>query len=167
MLTALSSISDQKVNPTDQTMQKIKQVLDYAASHPDSVLKYQASEIVLAGHSDALHLSGKKSHIRAGGYFFMSNNITFSPNNGAVFAISIIIKAAMSLLAESELGALFINCKEAIPSQQALEEMGHKQPSTPMKTDNTTTHGGVTNNISSKRQKSMDMQLHWLRCRST
>ena len=46
MLTALVSIATQKAKPTDQTMQKFKQLLDYAASHPDTVLLYQASDMV-------------------------------------------------------------------------------------------------------------------------
>ena len=53
----------------------------------------------------------------------------------------------MSSSAEAELGSLFINFKEDIPARQALEEMGHKQPPTPMQTDNTTAHGVVTKNI--------------------
>ena len=72
----------------------------------------------------------------------------------------------MSSAAEADLGALFINCREAIPERNKLEEMGHKQPPTPMQMDNTTALGIVTNNIASKRLKSMDMRLHWLRCRA-
>ena len=83
----------------------------------------------------------------------MSNNTTFPPNNGAVFTIAKIIKAVMSSAAEAELGALFINCKGAIPAHHALEEMGHKQPPKPMQTDNTTAYGVVTNNIPRKRLK--------------
>ena len=71
----------------------------------------------------------------------------------------------MSSTAEAELGALFIKCREAIPARHALKAMGHEQPPTPMKTDNTIAHVVVTNNISIKRLKSMDMKLHWLRCR--
>ena len=58
------------------------------------------------------------------------------PNNGAVLTIAKIIKAVMSSAAEAELWELFINCKESIPSRQALGEMGHTQPPTPMQTDN-------------------------------
>ena len=61
--------------------------------------------------------------------------------------------------------ALFINCREAIPERHALKAMGPKQPPTTIQTDNTTAHVVVTNNIASKRLKSMDMKLHWLRCR--
>ena len=117
MLTALGSIEDQQANPTDQTMQKVKQSLDYAASHPDAVLAYQASDMVLAGHSNTSYFSKIKARSRAGGYFFMSNNTTFPPNNCAVFTISKIINTVMSLAVEYEMGALFINCKEAIPAR--------------------------------------------------
>ena len=71
----------------------------------------------------------------------------------------------MSSAVEAELGALFINCREAIPERHALKEIGHEQPPTPMQTDNTTTHGVITNNIASKHLKYMDMKLHWIRCR--
>ena len=97
----------------------------------------------------------------------MSNDSAIPTNNGAVVTITQIIKAVMSSTAEAELGALFINCREAIPACHTLEAMGHKQPPTPMQTDNTTAHEVVTNNIASKRLKSMDMKLHWLRCRIT
>ena len=80
----------------------------------------------------------------------MSNNTTLTPNNGAVFTISKIVKAVMSSAAEAEMVAMFINYKESIPARQALEEMGHKQPPTPMQSDNSTAHGVVTNNIESQ-----------------
>ena len=76
-----------------------------------------------------------------------------------------IIEAVISSAAEAELEALFINCREAIPARHALKAMGHEQPTTPMQTANTTDHGVVTKNIASKCLKSMDMKLHWLRCR--
>ena len=92
-------------------MQKVKQLLYYAATHPDAILKYHASDMVLAGHSDASYLSETKSRSRAGGHFFMSNKTAFPPNNVAVLNIAKIFKAVMSSAAEAELGALFINCR--------------------------------------------------------
>ena len=90
----------------------------------------------------------------------MSNNTVLPTNNGAVLTMAKIIKAVMSSAAEAELGALFINCKEAIPARQSLEEMGNKQPPTPMQKENTTSHDVVTNKIPIKRLKSMEMRLH-------
>ena len=68
----------------------------------------------------------------------MSNNSADPPNNGAILTIAQIIKSVMSSTAEAELGALFINCCKALPVRHKFEEMGHKQPSTPMQTENTT-----------------------------
>ena len=95
----------------------------------------------------------------------MYNNSPIPDFNRAVVTISQIIKAVMSSAAEAELEALFINYREEIPARHALKAMGHEQPPTPMQTDNTNAHGVVTNNIASKRLKSMDMKLNWLRCR--
>ena len=121
--------------------------------------------MVLFAHIDASYLSETKTSIRAGGHFFMSDNASIPSNNGAVVTISQIIKAVMSSAAESDLGSLFIDCRESIPARQALEIMGHRQPPTPIHTDNTTALGLVTNNIAIKQLKSMDMKLHCLHCR--
>ena len=137
------------------------------ATHPDAVITYHASEMVLAGHIDALYLYETKSRSRAGGHLFMSNNTEFPPSNASVLTIYKIIKAVMLSATEAELGAILINRKEAIPAHQYLEEMRNKQPPTPIQTDNTTAHGVVTNNISVRRLNSMDMRHHWLRCRAT
>lgn len=56
----------------------------------------------------------------------MSDNSANPPNNGAVITVAQVIKAVMSTAAEAEVGALFINCREAIPARHTLEEMGHK-----------------------------------------
>ncbi len=76
----------------------------------------------------------------------MSNDEAIPSNNGAVLMMLQIIKAVMSSAAEAEIGALYINCKEAILARHTLEYLGHKQPPTPMQTDNTTALGVVNNN---------------------
>ena len=60
MLPALESLATQQASPTENTMTKVKQFLDYAATHPDAIITYHASDMVLAGHSDASHLSETK-----------------------------------------------------------------------------------------------------------
>jgi hypothetical protein len=79
--------------------------------------------------------------------------------------MSTIIKAVMSSAAEAELGALFLNAKEAVIIRQILTEMGHPQPRTPIQTDNTTAEAVVNNRVQPKRLKAMDMRIHWLKCR--
>ena len=95
----------------------------------------------------------------------MSSDVANPHNNGAVLNIAQLIKAVMSSAAETELGALYINAREAVPMRQLLTEMGHAQPSTPIQTDNSTACGVVNNNIQPRGTKAMDMRFHWLRNR--
>ena len=96
---------------------------------------------------------------------FMAGSEEIPINNGAVLNISQIMKTVMSSAAEAELGALFINAKTAVSMRQTLEEMGHPQHRTPIKTDNSTAHALLTNRILPKALKAMDMRFNWLRCR--
>jgi hypothetical protein len=73
----------------------------------------------------------------------------------------------MSSVAEAELGALYINAKEAVYIRLILERMGHPQMATPIQTDNSTAAGVINNTVQPKRTKTMDMRFHWLRDRET
>ena len=48
-----------------------------------------------------------------------------------------ILKHVVSLVAEAEMGGLFVNGKEGAILQMTLAEMGHHQEATPIQTDNT------------------------------
>ena len=45
--------------------------------------------------------------------------------------------------------------------------MGHKQPATPIQTDNAAAEGVINSKIMPKRTKAMDMRFYWLRDRQT
>ena len=66
----------------------------------------------------------------------------------------------MSSAAEAELGALYINAKEAVYLRQILEEMDHPQLWTPFQLDNMTAKGVINKKIPPKRTKAMDMRFH-------
>jgi hypothetical protein len=161
MPVALGSLATRQANPTENTMAKVTQFLDYAATHPDAIVTYHVSGMVLAGHSNASYLSESNAHSRAGGHFFMSNITTKPPNNGAILTAAQIIKEVMALAAEAKVGALYINCREAVSARHAFEFMGHPRPQTPMQTVNTTVLG-VVNDKFLKKLKPMDMKYHWL-----
>jgi hypothetical protein len=57
MLVALGMIAAEQANPTQKTIEKCKQFLDYAATQEDVVITYRASDMILAIHSDASYLS--------------------------------------------------------------------------------------------------------------
>ncbi len=164
MLPALGSLATQHANPMQNTKKIVHQFLEYATTHLNAIITYLASDMVLAGHSNASYLLETNARSRAGGHFFMSNNDTFPSNNGAILIIWQIIKAVMSSVAEAEIGALYINCREAILAQHILEYLGHKQPPTPMQSDNITALDVVNKDVM-KKLKVMDMKYHWLGCR--
>jgi hypothetical protein len=96
-----------QANPTQNPKhhEEGQAALDYAATHPDAIVSYNASNMVLAAHSDALYLSKSNARSRAGGHFFMSSDTETPHNDGAVMTISQIIKVALSSAAEAEVGA--------------------------------------------------------------
>ncbi len=74
----LSDISSQQAAPTENTMKRINHFLDYMWTHPDAVIRYHASDMILNVHSDASYLSAPKARSRVGGYFFLGS----LPRNG-------------------------------------------------------------------------------------
>ena len=139
--------------------------MDYCATHPDARVRYVASDMILALHSDASHLSEPESKSRAAGHFYLTRNNNKDMNNGAVVTLSKIIKHVMGSASESEVAALFYNCKAAIPLRLALHEMGHQQPKTPTVTDNKSAEGLINKTMTSKASKNYDLRFNWLKCR--
>jgi hypothetical protein len=83
-----SSLAMQQANPTQNSKSLVHQLLDCAATHPDAIIIYWASNMVLAGHSNASYLLETNARRRAGRHFFMSNNNAIPSNNGAILTIS-------------------------------------------------------------------------------
>jgi hypothetical protein len=79
--------------------------------------------------------------------------------------ISKFLKHVMSSAAEAEIGVAFINAKEGAVLRTTLEELGHKQPPTPMETDNNTATGNSNITIEQKRTNIMDMRFYWIKDR--
>ena len=68
----------------------------------------------------------------------------------------------MTSAAEAETAGLFYNCQTAIDIRNMLKALGHTQPATPVKTDNSTAESFVKNLIKQRRSKSWDVRYHWL-----
>eukprot|EP00804_Cyclotella_cryptica_P024374 CCRYP_018573-RC/>CCRYP_018573-RC protein AED:0.15 eAED:0.15 QI:0/0/0/1/0/0/2/0/392 len=113
LLCPISAIASQSANPTTDTMEQTKQLLDYIATQDDAVITYHASDMVLAVHRDASYLSEPKARSRAGGHFFLSSATATLPNNGAILNIAHIIKHVMAS-ATKQLAALYIVAREAV-----------------------------------------------------
>jgi hypothetical protein len=176
MLVALGTLASQQAHGTEATIEAVTQLLNYAATHPDPVVRFKTSEMQLEIASDASYLSETKARSRAGGYFYLSNkrpNPASPPkpgdplpdNNGPIHVHCSIMPMVVSSAAEAEVGGCYYNAKDATVIRTALEEMGHPQPPTPIECDNTTGVGILNDTIRQRRSKAMDMRFYWIKDR--
>jgi hypothetical protein len=138
----LNDIATEQTKATEKTQVATNQLLDYLATHPDATIRYHASDMKLHIHSDASYLSVSNARSRLGGLFFLGN------------------KNVVASAAESEVGACFHNAQSGAPLRVTLTELGHTQPQTPLRTDNSTAFGILNETIKQKRSKAMAMRYH-------
>jgi hypothetical protein len=162
---ALLEIVFQQAALTENTMKHVKQFLAYMWTHPDAIIRYHTSDMILNVHSDTSYISAPRACSCAGGYFFIANiphNGDPIKLNGAIHITCAILKLVATSAAEVELGALFLNVQEAKVLRRILAELGHPQPPTPIHIDNRTTVGIVNNMIKCQRSQAMEMRYFWL-----
>ena len=133
-------------------MQAVTHFLDYAVSNPSAQIIYPKSDMLYKIDSDTAYLVCPDVRSRAGGYHYLGNadNNLF---NGDVMASA----------AKAEVAGLFIKANKVIPIRHTPIKMGHPQPPTPIKADNTTAHGILTGNFRQKGSKLIGMRFWWLR----
>lgn len=85
--------------------------------------------------------------------------------NGSIQVECKTIWPVMGSAAEAETTTAHMNAQQAVPIRTMLIELGHPQPPTPLKTNNSTANGILNSNIKQKRSKAFDMRFHWLRDR--
>jgi hypothetical protein len=61
LLCPISAIASQSSKPTEDTMHHSQQLLDYLATQKDAILTYNASDMILAVHSNASYLRKPKA----------------------------------------------------------------------------------------------------------
>jgi hypothetical protein len=83
--------------------------------------------------------------------------------NGAILVECKTLRHVVASAAEAETGGIFHNVQVAIPIRRILTALGHPQPLTRVKTDNSTANGYVYDNITQKKSKSWDMRYNYLR----
>jgi hypothetical protein len=165
MLHALNELCIAATRGTKQTGMALEHFLNYCASNDSAEIIYRASDMILTIDSDAAYGVAPKSRSRAGGYHYMGNK-DGKLFNGAIFILAKVIKHVMASAAEAEVGGLFLNAQQAVPERTTLAELGHPQPPTPMRTDNTTACGIMNKTVKQKQSKAMDMRFYWLQDRT-
>jgi hypothetical protein len=127
MLFALSTLASTQAKGTAVTADAMNQLLDYCATHPNAEVCYHLSDMVLQVSINASNLLEPEARSRTGGHFYLGNKEGSQQQiNGPILCLSSILKHVMSSAAESEVGSIFNNAKEAAPLRVMLEEMGHQ-----------------------------------------
>ena len=166
ILPALNDIAREQATPTVNTMKRAKRVLDYVATYPHTTLRFHASSMILCVDSDAAYLVAPRAKSRIAGFYFLSTDPRKnqpSPSNGGVLVECRTLRHVVASAAEAEVAGIFHNAQVTISVRRILHALGHVQPPTPIKTDNSTANGFIHNNIHQKRSKSWDMRYYWLR----
>jgi hypothetical protein len=136
LIMPINVLASDQSKSTEVTANKVIKLLNYCNTHPETKIRYHASDMILNIHSDASYLSENESKSRAGAFFYRGSDTKTNKEltNGAILIISKALKHVMSSAAEAEIGAVFINAKELVVLRIALEELGHPQPPTPIET---------------------------------
>ena len=169
MLRAINEILRVQSQPTRDTAEKLKMLLDHSATYLNVILKYKASDVVLHVDLDAAYLAIPEARSCYAGHFYLSNWPSPSPikpnpeRNVPIHPKCKTIRNVVSSAAEAEKCGTFKNSKTDIGIHLTLIALDHKQPATPLQMDNYTTKGFVNLGMKSKLSKTWDMKWHWLR----
>ena len=115
LLMILSAIAAQQAAPKENTLAEINKLLNYVAMYSADGVTYQASNMILAAHSDASFLSIPNACSRAGVHIFVSKDDPIPRPNEPILSIAQVIKLVMATAAEAELAGLFITAQEMVP----------------------------------------------------
>jgi hypothetical protein len=159
LLMPLNDIATEQTKATEKNQAATNQLLVYLATHPYATIRYHPSDMILNIHSDASYLSVSNARSRLGGLFFCGDKPHQEDTlNGSILNVVSVIKNGVASAAESEVGACFQNAQSGAPLRVKLTELGHIQPATPLRTDNSTAFGILNETIKQKRSTSMDMR---------
>ena len=164
VLMALSAIASEQTQGMEHTLDKAYQVLNYLATHPNAVVQFHVSNMVMNIHSDASYLSEPNAQSRACGHFFMGSLPKHRDPiklNCAFHLLCSILRFVVASVVEAELGSLFLNCQEGMIFKTNLEDLGYPQPKIPGHCNNGTTVGIATNTIKRQRLQAMEMRYFW------
>ena len=171
ILPACNELGTEQASPTAKTLPATNMLMDYLHTNPIATIRYIASDMCIHIDSDASYLVLPKARSRGAGHFYLSDrppvsNLKPTPKpNGPILTECFTLKNVMSSAAEAETQAIYHNGKSAVPIRTTLIELGHPQPPTPLKTDNSTAFGILNSTIRQKRSKSFDMRIYWMKDR--
>jgi hypothetical protein len=116
MLVALGTLAAAQTKGTENTMDALIHLLDYAATHPDAAIRFHKSAMILYVHGNRSYLSKPKARSRVG-YFYLGspNEAVDNPKpNEPIHVKSHILKNVMAVASEAKIAALFHTDQETV-----------------------------------------------------
>ena len=144
-------------------------LLYFAATDPNEVICYKASDMVIHVDSDTSYISMPGARSWYARNFYLSNWTSPRPIkptpkiNGPIHTECKTIRNVVSSAAEAEKCGTSNNVKIETVMRPVLITLDHKQPASPLKSENSTTEGFVNSGMKEKYSKIWDMIWHWLR----
>ena len=111
-----------RIDPNEQDEKDINHFLDYMETHPDAVVRFHASDMILRANTYASYLTEPKARSFAAGYFLLECIPLKCAQEHLIFF--------PSSIAESETRCFFITGRDVIILRNTLEELVHPQPVT-------------------------------------
>ena len=128
-----------------------------------------ASDMILHIDSDAAYSVQGGARIRIAGHYILSSHPPPNPQIPNKIPNALILVECKTLwhvvasAVEAETGGLFHNAQTILHIRMLLDALGHSQPPTPLKTDNSTANVFVNKSLCRRKSKSWDMKFLWLR----
>jgi hypothetical protein len=103
LIMPINVLASEQTKATSDTADKFIKLINYCTTHPETKIRYHASDMILYIHSDASYLSEREAKSRAGEFLYIgkrtdtANKLT----NGAILIISTVLKHVMSSAAEA------------------------------------------------------------------
>jgi hypothetical protein len=86
LIMPINVLASEQSNATEVTAYKVIKLLNYCNTHPETKIRYHASDMILHIHSDASYLSENEAKSRAGGFFYMGNTNKNDKKSSARFS---------------------------------------------------------------------------------
>jgi hypothetical protein len=74
LIMPINVLASEQSKATEVTANKVIKLLNYCNTHPETKIRYHASDMILHIHSDASYLSENEVKSREGGFFYMGSD---------------------------------------------------------------------------------------------
>ena len=101
MLVVLGDLESTQAKSIEKTYKYLVWILNYAASYPMDIIRYNSSDMRLLIHSYASCLSVSRARSQAGGHHYLSENTDNPSNKRAINTIYKIMGNVMGSAAEA------------------------------------------------------------------